>query len=96
MRSMPGGGGTKSDGRPSAQGGSHSSETQHSTGVVDHGSSESDHMKLAQRDERAGMRSLMETVPLAERVIRPANGSHAKLCGRSRVAKPNRRAGCRQ
>ena len=38
-------------------------------------------MKLAQRDERAGMRSLMENVPLAQRVIRPANGSHAKLCG---------------
>ena len=26
----------------------------------------------------------------------PPNGSHAKLCGRSRVPKPTRRAGCRQ
>jgi hypothetical protein len=25
----------------------------------------------------------------------PPNGSHAKLCGRSRVPKPERRAGCR-
>ena len=32
----------------------------------------------------------------AENAIRRPNGSHAKLCGRFRVPKPERRGGCRR
>jgi hypothetical protein len=35
-------------------------------------------------------------VALGGRAPHPPNGSHAKLCGRSRVPKPKRRGGCRR
>ena len=46
-----------------------------------------------ERDDRASY-STRRSRPLATNE-RPPNGSHAKLCGPSRVPKPARRAGCR-
>jgi len=43
-----------------------------------------------------GSRVVLTRVMLRHLVFGPLNGSHAKLCGRSRVPKPERRGGCRQ
>ena len=47
-------------------------------------------------DAMSGCELAKSTKSAERRCPRRPNGSHAKLCGRSRVPKPKRRAGCRQ